>query len=119
MFTETYDYEDVTSGSDQIATTSVTIASGQNLAAFTPIGQVTSSGKYVETDTAATNGSQKAVYITPQAIDASAGDVTCQVFKAGTFDPSMLAWHASFTDTTKSLAFVGTPISLQTKAAKL
>lgn len=119
MTVETYNYDDITSGSDAIATTAVTILSGQDLAANTPIGQVTASGKFVDCNPSATDGSQTPVYITPQAIDATAGDVVAQVYKAGTFDPEQLAWHANFTATTKLLAFVGTPISLQAQAAEL
>lgn len=119
MTTETFNYDDVTSGSDEIATTSVIIASGQTLGALAPIGQVTATGKFVLSESDASNGSQKPVYITAQEIDASSGDVNTQVFKAGTFDPEMLAWDDSFTAPQKLTAFVGTPISLQTKAAEL
>ena len=119
MTIENFNYDDVTSGSDAIATTSVTILSGQNLTAFTPIGQVTASGKFVECNPSASDGSEVPVYITCTAIDASGGDVKAQVFKAGTFDPSQLDWHANFSAVTKLTAFVGTPISLQEQAAAL
>lgn len=119
MTAETYNYDDVTSGSDAIATTSVTIASGQNLAALVPIGQVAASGKFIECVPTADDGSQTPVYITTQASDASGGDVKTQVYKAGTFDPEQLAWNEAFTSVTKLTAFVGTPISLQTQAAEL
>ncbi|MFC4699384.1 head decoration protein [Glaciecola siphonariae] len=119
MTTETYNYDDVTTGSDQIATTLVTVSSGQNLAKYTPIGQVTSTGEFVASVRTATNGSQNPVYITAQAVDATGGDTAAQVFKAGTFDPEMLAWDASHNAVSKLLAFVGTPISLQKPAAVL
>jgi len=119
MTSEVFNYNDITSGSDAIATTSVTILSGQVLAANTPIGQITASGKFVDCNPAAVNGSETAKYITPQAIDATGADAQAQVYKAGTFDPEQLVWNANFTATKKLLAFVGTPISLQTKAAKL
>lgn len=119
MTTETYNYDHIISGSDEVATTSVTILSGQNLAANTPIGQVTASGKFVECNPSATNGSEVPVYITPVAIDATTGDKQAQVIKSGTFDPEQLNWHANFTAVTKLTAFVGTPISLQKQAAEL
>lgn len=119
MTTEQYNYNDVTSGSDEIATTRVTIASGQNLAENTPIGQVASTGKFVKSVSSANDGSENPVYITPTAIDASAGDVLAQVYKSGTFDPEQLDWDASFNAVQKLTAFVGTPISLQTQAAEL
>ncbi|AGH44533.1 head decoration protein [Paraglaciecola psychrophila] len=119
MTTEALTYVDITSGSDEIATTSVTILSGEDLAAAVPIGQVTLSGKFVECDPDATNGSQTPKYITAQAIDATGGDVKAQVYKSGTFDTAQIAFHANFTAAEKLLAFVGTPISLQTQAAAL
>jgi hypothetical protein len=119
MATEDYNYDDFTSGSDDIATTSVTVLSGQDIAALVPIGQVTANGKFVECIPTANNGSEVAVYITAQPIDATAGDTKAQVFKAGTFDTESLAWNNAYTATTKLLAFVGTPISTQSKAAEL
>lgn len=119
MVSEAYNYDDITSGSDEIATTNVTILSGQDLAAYTPIGQVTASGKFVECDPSASDGSEKAVYITAQAIDATTGGTQAQVFKSGTFDPTQLNWHTNFDATTMLLAFVGTPISTQEQAVAL
>lgn len=119
MTTESYNYAHPVSGSDEIATTSVTIASGQNLPANTPLGQVTATGKFVECNPSATNGSQTAVYLTAQAVDASGGDTQAQVIKSGTFDPEQLKWHANFDATKKLTAFVGTPISLQKQSAVL
>lgn len=116
---ESYNYDDITSGSDQIATTQVTILSGQVLAANTPIGQVTATGKFVNSVRTAVNGSQNPTYITAVAIDATAADVQAQVYKAGTFDPEKLNWDASHTDVSKLTAFVGTPISLQSPSAVL
>lgn len=119
MTTESYNYDHVHSGSDEIATTSVTIASGETIEELSPIGQVTATGKFKFCDPDATDGSQTPVYITRLAIDASGGDVQSQVFKSGTFDPDQLTWHSNFTDVTKLTAFVGTPISLQTQATAL
>jgi hypothetical protein len=119
MATEALIYEDIISGSDAIATTSVTILSGQDLLAATPIGQVTANGKFVECNPDATNGSQTPKYITAQAIDATGGDTQAQVYKSGTFDTEKIAFHTNFTAVEKLLAFVGTPISLQTKAPTL
>ena len=119
MTTETYNYDDITSGSDQIATTSVTIASGEDLAANTPIGQVADTGKFVNCVRTASDGSETAVYITANAIDATSGDISAQVYKAGTYDPEKLEWDASHTTVSMLTAFVGTPISLQSPASEL
>ena len=119
MSEESYNYDDFTSGSDAVSTTSVTILSGQDLAALVPIGQVTASGKFIECVRTANDGSQNPVYITALAIDATSGDTQAQIYKSGTFDTESLAWHSSHNATSKLLAFVGTPISTQSQAVAL
>lgn len=100
-------------GSDSYQTTLATILAGQNLAEKTPLGVVTASGKVVAWDPAATNGSEKAVYITAYAVAATGGDKQAQVIKSGTFNPEQVIWPAGTTAAQKLGAFVGTPISLQ------
>lgn len=113
MGVETYEYETWQTGSDAAATTSGTIAAGQNLAKRTPLGQVAATGKFVEWSPAGNDGSQVAVRLTPFAVDATAGDKDAPLIKSGTFDPDLVAWPAGVTDVQKLTAFVGTPISLQ------
>lgn len=100
-------------GSDSYQTTQGTVASGQNLAAHAPLGQVTATGKFVLWNPAAVDGSQIATRLTPQAIDAGAADRTTQLIKTGTFNPELVAWPGGTTAAQKLAAFVGTPISLQ------
>lgn len=52
-----------------------TIASGQNLAAGTVLGKITASGKYAAYDNAALDGTQTAVEVLFDNVDASAADV--------------------------------------------
>lgn len=52
----------------------VTIVSGQNLAAGTVLGKITASGKMTAYSNVATDGSQAAVGILYDAVDASAAD---------------------------------------------
>ncbi len=115
MTVTAYSNDSIVAGSDDIATTEVVIASGQNLAQYTPIGQVTATGKFVVWAPGATDGSEKAVYLTANAIDASAADVSSQVYKAGTFNTDLVELGAA-TAAQKLACFVGTPISLQTLA---
>ena len=51
-----------------------TLISGQNLAAGTVVGQITASKKYTLHDAAASDGSQSAIAVLFDAVDASAGD---------------------------------------------
>ena len=110
-----YNYETFITGSDPVASTCVVIASGETLAARTPLGMVTSTGKFKAFKPGASDGTQKAVYLTAYAVDAS-GDRKAQVYKAGTFDPALVNWPENTTDAQKLAAFVGTPISLQSPA---
>lgn len=100
-------------GSDSYQTTLGTVASGQNLAEKTPLGQVAATGKLVAWDPAATDGSEVAIFIAAYAVDASAADKQAQVIKSGTFNPEQLVWPSGATAAQKLAAFAGTPISLQ------
>lgn len=111
-----YSYDTIITGSDQVATTSALVAAGENLPAYTPIGMVSASGKFKKFAPAASDGTETAVYITAFAVDATGADTPVQVYKAGTFNPDVLAWPDGATDVQKRTAFVGTPISLQTPA---
>jgi hypothetical protein len=119
MTSESYSYDSIRSGSDHVATTSVIITSGQNLEKYEPIGQVTATGKFIRSLPGANDGSQIPVYLTPFAIDATAGDKRVQVLKSGTFDTAQIVFDASYTDAQKLTAFVGTAISLQPAAVAL
>lgn len=63
-----------------------TILSGQTIEAREPLGRVTASGKWVLSDPAAEDGSEVARAFAPEAIDASGGDVSASLIKAGRFD---------------------------------
>lgn len=54
----------------------VTIASGEVLEPGTVLGKVTASGKYVQLDPAASDGSEAAAAILYEGVDASAADTT-------------------------------------------
>lgn len=100
-------------GSDSYQTTQVTFLAGKKIAAKTPLGVIAASGKAVPWDPAATNGSEKAVYIAAYEVDALAADKQAQVIKSGTFNPEQVVWPVGTTAAQKLAAFVGTPISLQ------
>tara|TARA_R110001583_G_scaffold34551_1_gene115868 strand:- start:18064 stop:18417 length:354 start_codon:yes stop_codon:yes gene_type:complete len=113
MSTEIYALEDWITGSDPMQTTRGTVASGQNLAKYAPLGQVTATGKFVIWNPAGADGSENAVRLAPHAVDASAADTDAQLIKSGTFNPELVAWPGTPTAAQKAIAFVGTPISLQ------
>lgn len=113
-----YEYETFITGTDLVATTSAIVASGEVLAKRTPLGMETVSGKLKAFDPTANDGTETAVYLSALPVDASAGDVQVPVYKSGTFDPDLVIWPDGVTDIQKAVAFVGTPISLQSPAQR-
>lgn len=113
MSQETFEHETWETGSDEAKTTEVTIGAAQVLAARTPLGQRTTDGLFYEYAPAATDGTQVPVRLTAYAVDTTAGAAPAQVIKSGTFNPDLVQWPGTATALQKSLAFVGTPISLQ------
>lgn len=58
----------------QLSREAITVASGEDLVAGAVLGQVTASGKYVEYNPANADGSETAVAVLYDAVDATGGD---------------------------------------------
>ena len=112
---ETHTEDNLVAGSTPaIATEPGTLITGQNLARGALVGRITASGKLTECDNTAVDGSAVPVGIMVHAIDATAADKACQIYKAGCFRKASMTWHASFnTDPEKDAAFDGTAIVLR------
>jgi len=113
MTPETNTPEQWVTGSDAPANTVGTIAAGQALSKYAPMGQNLTTGEFHEWDPAANDGTEVAVRIAPFAIDTTGGAADKNLIKAGTFNPDLVAWPGGTTAAQKLTAFVGTPISLQ------
>ncbi|WP_271273819.1 head decoration protein [Aliamphritea hakodatensis] len=113
MAAETYVPDNRFAGGDEAATTEITIASGQNLPALKPLGQVAATGEFKAWDPTANDGSQVATRMTAAAVDTSAGAKKDQAYKSGTFNEAAVVWPDGVTAVQKMVAFVGTPISTQ------
>ncbi|SEQ48988.1 Bacteriophage lambda head decoration protein D [Amphritea atlantica] len=113
MTLETYTPDTRFATSEPAYTTEITIASGEDLAALTPLGQLTATGEFVEWAPGAADGSEVATRMTVAAVDATGGAVVTQAYKSGCFNTDLVVWGAA-TALQKSLAFAGTPISVQT-----
>lgn len=111
---EQYTPENLLAGSEPVYTTETKIASGQDLAKNTPLGQKTSTGEFHAWDPAATDGTENATRMTVGAVDTTGGVKTEQAYKTGNFNTAAVAWPGGATDAQKATAFVGTPISHQT-----
>ena len=80
-------------------------------AAFTVLGKVTASGKYIPSVETAVDGSENPVAIAVYPVDASGSDVVAQAYVAGSFNMDKLVWDASYdTDAKKLDPFVGGPL---------
>jgi len=111
---ENFSTENWVTGSGVQENSSASIAAGQDLLERVPLGQNTITGDFHEWAPAANDGTEKAVYLTAFAVDTTSGIADKQVTKAGTFNPELVNWPAGTTAVQMKLAFVGSPISLQT-----
>ena len=98
-------------GESDIVTKSVTIGSG-NLVANTVLGQVTSTGEYVQCVSTLVNGEEVPAAILVVDANASVASMSAPVFVGGVFNPDELVWDASITAVGKLTAFSGTNITL-------
>ena len=110
---ETYTPVEVFGGEAPILTQSDTLASGENLAAYTVVGRDSTTKKLEVWDLAASDGTQNPVGILIHAIDASAADKDCQIYVGGVFNFANLVVPGSIT--TAALAnsyFDNSPIKI-------
>lgn len=99
-----------------VQTTPETIASGQTIAQYAPLGRVTASGELIESLPGAVDGSQDAIAIAAHAIDTTAAAAKNPVYKGGKFNADLVVWDGTWTVAQKAGAFDGTPITLQKPA---
>lgn len=83
-------------GDRPVATKTVTISSGSNLAQYSVLGRVDATGEYVLCNNGASDGSQVPRAILCQACDATSADTKAAVYVSGFFNHAALVWHASF-----------------------
>lgn len=111
MAKETYTPNEELAGSEQPHFASATIGAGVTCERLTPLGQVTATGALALWAPAASNGSEKAVYLAAYTVDTSGGAKKHKVIKSGHWNSGAIIWPDGTTDLQKALAFVGTPIS--------
>lgn len=92
------------------------VASGQGaVPKYSVVAVLTATGKLVKHNPAGADGSQNAIGITTQAVDASAADQKVAIYTAGTFNAAALTWNVA-TDTMaeRKAAFARTAIQIGT-----
>lgn len=92
---------------DNISKDTVTLISGQNLAAGTVLGLITASGKYTLHNNAAADGSEVAAAVLPVAADASGGDLAVvAITRLAEVKEDLLIWKSGISagDKTAGLA---------------
>jgi len=89
--TEAYSPDRLVAGNHALLKSeSITLLSGQNLVRGTVLGKITASGKYIQSLSAAADGSQTPDLILAEDTNASGGDVTTIAYSRGDFDENAL-----------------------------
>lgn len=110
----TMDNTQLFAGDAKIITEEETVASGQGVVAkYTVVGRLTASGKLAKHTPGASDGSEVAVGILTQAVNATAADVRVAMYTGGFFNHEALTWHASLTTlAARKVVFERTPIKI-------
>lgn len=95
-----------------VATRTVTLVSGQNLARGAVLGKITTGGKYTLSLSASDNGSEAPRYVLAAGCDASGGDATAVVYASGAFDASKLIFGTGITSAALEAAWEATQAPL-------
>ena len=104
MATETFIYDHLFAGGDDIITDSGTLIMGQNLKRGAVLGKIAASGKLTLVNSTATDGSQTPYAILAADTDATAADKTCSLYIAGEFNSNGLIFGGTDTPATVSAA---------------
>lgn len=110
---ETFSPSSFVTGDVPIVTEPETIAAGQNLSQYAALGRITASGKWVLSDPGAGDGSEVIRGFLPVAVDATGGDTTAPVYKAGQFNPEMLVFGGAHNAASAKKDIEGTPLFLR------
>ncbi len=96
------------SGSSDIIQQKAVIVSGTGTVVYLQVlGTITASGKLTKHAPAAVDGSQNATALAAYAVDATSGDVTCNVITSGEFSMDALTWNAATNTDALKLAVFG------------
>jgi len=103
-------------GTSDIITQTAVIASGVGTVVYLQaLGRVTTGGKLKKHNPGASTGEEVAMALAAYAVDATSGDVTCQVITAGEFSMDAITWHADTDTEAEKLAAFGPTSAIKVK----
>lgn len=110
---KSWDFNQVRGSSLEIDTVSVTIGSGVNVPAYTPMALDSTNNQHYPYNPAGANGRNKALYLSAFAINTAGGAAKHALIRKGGFNIEAINWPAT-TDTfdKRQAVFAGTPISI-------
>ncbi len=107
-------------GQFPLVTQPITIASGASvLPRGTVLGQITASGKYIQSLSAASDGSQTPIAILADQADPTSGDVQAGAYFAGEFNSNALSLGTGWTVASVTIALRDAAIYIKTVAGAL
>ena len=112
---ETFTPDKLLAGDYPAVTDTVTIDTGV-LARGTVLGKITTGGKYIKCDSAASDGSQNPVAILAEDVDATSADVQATVYLSGAFNQGALTFGGTDTAATHRVALRNLNIYLKAVA---
>lgn len=115
MSTETFIPGDLLLTDYPVMTVPVTIAAGANLVRGAVLGRVTASGKYIQSSSAASDGSQTPLLVLAVDAAAASADVQAVAYASGAFDADKLVIGAGHTKASVEAAFRAASAPLYTK----
>lgn len=117
---EVYVPDQLIAGIVPLVTDNVTIVSGSGvIKRGTVLGKITASGKYTTSLTAAADGSQTAVAIAADTVDATSADQIVGVYLSGEFNSNALTLGTGWTVATVTAALRSLGIFIKTLASDL
>ena len=97
---DTYSPDTLFAGDYPRITQTVTLISGQNLVRGAVLGQITASGKYTLSLSAAADGSQTPAAVLADDCNAASADTLCGIYQSGDFNSRALTFGTGHSATT-------------------
>lgn len=108
-----YSQPQLFAGDGKVRTRSGQFATGQTIAAITPIARISATGLIVPWAPGASDGSQLAIGLTCEAVVTTGGAAAHGYYIGGDFNNARVQWPGGATDIQKAVAFDRTSITVR------